>query len=107
MPSEDGGIKQEELAEALEVSRVQAAVKVGDTIADIQEGVHAGVWTVGVLEGSSLVGLTQAELAQMSQTQRQDAMDRAEKQYRAHGAHEVIRNLSELPQFIAQIEHDM
>src|SRR5699024_8491212 len=31
--------------------------KVGDTISDIQEGINAGCWTVGVLKGSSSLGL--------------------------------------------------
>lgn len=31
-------------------------VKVGDTVADIQEGKHAGVLSLGVLEGSSVMG---------------------------------------------------
>ena len=33
----------------------------GDTIADIKEGVNAGVWTVGVILGSNEMGLTQEE----------------------------------------------
>lgn len=46
---------------ALEVSSVKNAVKVGDTVSDIQEGVSAGVWSVGVVEGSSVLGLSQVE----------------------------------------------
>ena len=38
---------------------VQAVVKVGDTVSDIREGRNAGVRSLGVLEGSSVMGMTQ------------------------------------------------
>lgn len=41
---------------------VQAVVKVGDTVSDIQEGRNAGVRSLGVLEGSSVMGMTQGSL---------------------------------------------
>ena len=37
------------------------AVKVGDTVSDIKEGVNAGVWSAGVIEGSSELGLSEEE----------------------------------------------
>lgn len=37
---------------------VQAVVKVGDTVSDIREGRNAGVRSLGVLEGSSVMGMT-------------------------------------------------
>lgn len=47
--------------ETLKVSCVGAAVKVGDTAADIKEGQNAGLITVGLVEGSSLMALSQEE----------------------------------------------
>lgn len=47
---------------ALEVPSVKNAVKVGDTVSDIREGVNAGVWSVGVIEGSSVLGLSQTRV---------------------------------------------
>ena len=44
--------------EALELTSVDKVLKVGDTIADIKEGVNAGIDTVGIIEGSSLMGLS-------------------------------------------------
>lgn len=41
------------------IPSVQSVIKYGDTIADIKEGVNAGVWTVGVILGSNEMGLTQ------------------------------------------------
>ena len=46
--------------ERVGVPSVQAVVKVGDTVSDIREGRNAGVRSLGVLEGSSVMGMTQA-----------------------------------------------
>ena len=46
----------------LAVPSVDCVVKVGDTIADIKEGVNAKVWTVGVVLGSNELGLTPDEV---------------------------------------------
>lgn len=58
---------------ALEVSGVKNAVKVGDTVSDIQEGVSAGVWSVGVVEGSSVLGLSQGEYEALPPEERRAA----------------------------------
>lgn len=47
--------------EKLGVSSVQAAVKVGDTVADIKEGRNAGLISIGIVEGSSVMGLSEKE----------------------------------------------
>ena len=85
---------------ALEVSSVKNAVKVGDTVSDIQEGVNAGVWSVGVIEGSSVLGLSQGEYEALTPEARRDACRRAEETFRAAGAHFVLNNLSQLPELI-------
>ena len=47
--------------EKLELKDVSRVMKVGDTVSDILEGKNAGLVTVGILEGSSVMGLTQEE----------------------------------------------
>ena len=54
-----------------QIASVEQVVKVGDTVADIQEGKHAGVLSLGVLEGSSVMGYTQAEYEALPQAERQ------------------------------------
>lgn len=85
---------------ALGVSDVKHVVKVGDTVSDVKEGVNAGVWSVGVVEGSSELGLSQEEFEALSDQEREAACRKAEETFRAAGAHFVIRNLSELPQLV-------
>ena len=86
--------------ETLKVSSVQAAVKVGDTVADIQEGQNAGLITVGILEGSSLMAFSQAEYEALTPEQRSNEMDRVRKIYQDCGANYVVRNMSELPNLL-------
>ena len=50
----------------LNVYPPSAVVKVGDTVVDIQEGKNAGAWSIGILTGSNLLGLTQAEYEAMA-----------------------------------------
>lgn len=59
---------------ALEVPSVKNAVKVGDTVSDIREGVNAGVWSVGVIEGSSVLGLSQTEYEALTPEERRDGL---------------------------------
>lgn len=85
---------------ALGVSNVKNVIKVGDTVSDIKEGVNAGSWSVGVIEGSSEIGLSQEEFEAMNISERENICREAEKIFRNAGADFVIRNLSELPELV-------
>lgn len=89
--------------EALKVSSVAAAVKVGDTIADIKEGKNAGIITVGLIEGSSLMALSQAEYEALSPEQKQAEIKRVRDIYIDCGADHVILNMSELPGLLEKL----
>lgn len=84
--------------EALQVHDVHNVIKVGDTISDIREGVQAGVYTVGVLEGSSLMGLTQSEYEALSANEKETLLAKLTKEYQEAGADAVILNLTQLTQ---------
>lgn len=68
-------------------------LKVGDTVADIKEGKHAGAVTVGIIEGSSIMGLTCEEYEALSPEQREAEDKRTENTYREAGADYVIRDI--------------
>ena len=59
------------------VPSVQTVIKVGDTVSDIREGKNAGVRSLGVLEGSSVMGMTQTAYEALSAEKKQAALDRA------------------------------
>ncbi len=90
--------------EALKISCVGAAVKVGDTAADIKEGQNAGLITVGLAEGSSLMALSQEEYNALTPERQQAEIDRVCRVYSDCGADYVIRNMSELPGLLERIE---
>jgi phosphonoacetaldehyde hydrolase len=81
----------------------KSVVKVGDTIVDIQEGINAGVWSVGVIVGSSEMGLTESEYYALSETEKNEMGNRVKKAYFDAGADYVIHNISELPALIDEI----
>ena len=88
--------------EALRLKAVWTTVKVGDTIADIREGVHAGVWSVGVMVGSSQLGLSYEQYHELADKEKSVALASVEEAFKAAGADFVIPTLGELP---ALIEH--
>ena len=79
---------------------VQAVVKVGDTVSDIREEKNAGVRSLGVLEGSSVMGMTQAAYEALSADEKQAALDRAWQVFLEAGADDVQLNIEQLPAWI-------
>lgn len=90
--------------EALNVFPPSAVVKVGDTVPDIEAGLNAGTWTVGLTQTGSEVGLTVAEFDALSDEQRASILQTAETKLKNAGAHFVIPTLETLPEIINQIE---
>lgn len=82
--------------EALGVTDVRNAIKIGDTLSDIREGRNAGVFSVGVAEGSSAAGLDAASWAKLGAEERSHVLHRAARSLYEAGADLVIRDLSEI-----------
>ena len=91
----------------LHVYPVTAVVKVGDTITDIKEGKNAGAWSVGILQGSNLLGLTKEEYDAMDQAELVKRKETAKEKYLAAGADMVIDSIKDLPEAIREIEKEM
>ncbi|MBM7599679.1 phosphonoacetaldehyde hydrolase [Virgibacillus halotolerans] len=78
-------------------------IKVGDTISDINEGVNAGCWTVGVIKGSSELGLKESEVNTLDPKIVTNKMDKVSKKFKEAGAHFVINSIGEVDQLIPKI----
>ncbi len=91
----------------LGIQDVNSVIKVGDTEADIAEGIAAGVWTVGVLEGSAQMGLSEAEYQALSETEKIEANETAAEAFWSYGADFVIQDMSEIFEVIRLIETDL
>lgn len=79
--------------EELKVSAVRKVMKVGDTISDIKEGKNAGAFTVGIVEGSSEMGLTKEEYQALSETEKQERIETATRNYLGAGADFVVQDI--------------
>ena len=87
----------------LRIASVTEAVKVGDTVADIREGLNAGMISVGLIEGSSVMGLTLAEYEALSQAEKEKACRKTREVFEAAHASYVLRNIKELPELIRRL----
>lgn len=91
----------------LAISSRFSVVKCGDTISDIKEGINAGVWSIGVVLGSSELGLTENEVNVMSSEELKKRMAIVRNRMYATGAHYVINEIGELPSLIECINMRM
>lgn len=87
----------------LKVSSVKNVIKVGDTVSDIKEGIAAGVITVGVIEGSSIMALKEDQYQALSDSEKEKICEKVQKVYEESGADYVIRNMSELPALVEKL----
>jgi phosphonoacetaldehyde hydrolase len=81
-----------------------AVIKVGDTLQDVYEGRNAGVWTVGVVIGSSLLGLSSEEFVQLDRDERERRLKVARQAFSNAGAHYVIDSMDGLDAVLADVE---
>ncbi|MDR1519295.1 MAG: phosphonoacetaldehyde hydrolase [Planctomycetota bacterium] len=72
-----------------------AVLKIGDTIADIKEGINAGVWTVGVAASGNMLGLARREAEGMDRADLAIMIGDARKKLAAAGAHMVVDSIAE------------
>jgi len=85
------------------ISDPREAVKIGDTTADIAEGKSANCWTVGIVMGSSELGLNRKEVAALSADELENRKAAVREVYYKAGADYVIDDMNELLDVIADI----
>lgn len=87
----------------LAIPSVDNVVKVGDTIADIKEGLNAKVWSIGIVTGSNEMGITEEEYNHRTADELADLKREVRERMLAAGAHFVLDNITELPACIEKI----
>lgn len=87
----------------LGVYPLYSMIKVGDTIADIKEGLNAGMWSVGIIKGSSELGLTEHEVNSMEPALLAEKMAEVRQRYLACGAHFTITEIGEVATLLDEI----
>ncbi len=88
----------------LQIDHLSSIVKIGDTISDIEEGLNAGVWSIGAARTGNLVGLSASDFAALPSEEQQRRLERARTALLDSGAHEVIDSVADLEPTIDQIE---
>ena len=88
----------------LSISPVEAVVKIGDTVVDIEEGLNGGMWSVGIAVTGNEVGLTAAGYAALSADEQIRLANAATERLLAAGAHYVVDSLADVLPVIDKIE---
>ncbi len=83
-------------AEQLAVWPLSAIVKVGDTVADVEEGLNAGMWTVAFAKCGNELGLDEGELTALPHAELEDRVSKARSRLKQAGAHFVIDGPADL-----------
>ena len=88
----------------LGLKAVKHCVKVDDSAPGIEEGLNAGMWTIGIALTGNAVGLTEEEWQQLSMDEQRKYKQDAYVELRAAGAHYVINSLAEVIPVLEQID---
>ncbi len=88
----------------LDIYPMAAVVKIGDTPADIQEGLNAGAWTIGLAKTGNELGLTQAEVEALSPDTLRSRLEVARQRLELAGAHFVVDALSDSEPVLDEID---
>lgn len=78
-------------------------IKVGDTIADIKEGKNAGVITVGIIEGSSIMGYSKEEYDNLDESTKEKAISMVTNKYKEAGADYIVHDIREVLNIVKDI----
>ena len=82
---------------------MESIVKVGDTLPDIDEGLNAGRWTIGLTQTGNEIGLNDAEIEALDAEDLQQWLDLAYNRMQQTGARYVVDDIRDVPPILDQI----
>jgi phosphonoacetaldehyde hydrolase len=88
----------------LKVTTVQSCVKVDDTVPGVEEGLNAGMWTVGLAVSGNEVGLPLKDWQALPESEKTAKRDRAYTRMQQCGAHYVVDTIADLMPCIDDIQ---
>jgi phosphonoacetaldehyde hydrolase len=88
----------------LQVDPLEAIVKIGDTPVDIEEGLRARVWTIGVARTGNMIGLSAEDFTALAPAEQTTRLRNARATLSAAGAHQVIDAVAECEPALDVIE---
>jgi phosphonoacetaldehyde hydrolase len=93
-----------ECAVRLQVYPLAAIAKIGDTPADILEGLNAGAWSIGVAGTGNGIGLSADEFFALPEAERESRLTQARAELENAGAHYVIDTLADAHAVLDEID---
>lgn len=91
--------------EKMNVFPLSQMVKIGDTVADIQEGINAGMWTIGLTKSGNEVGLSLEDTENADQTWLMEKIAFAGKKLLNSGADYVAEGVWDCWPILEEIDH--
>jgi phosphonoacetaldehyde hydrolase len=91
-------------ADKLGVYPLEACVKIGDTVPDIEEGLNAGMWTIGLAKSGNELGMNEQEIAALPADRLQACLERATWRLAAAGAHYVVDTIADVLPVVERIQ---
>ena len=91
-------------AQQLGVYPMASIVKIGDTVPDIEEGLNAGAWTIGVIKTGNEIGLTQSEVALVRASVLREQLAKGYARLLQAGAHYVADSLADIGSILDDIQ---
>jgi phosphonoacetaldehyde hydrolase len=88
----------------LQVYPLTAIAKIGDTPADIEEGLNAGAWCIGVAGTGNGIGLSREEFEALPAGEIQSRLAAARAELERAGAHYVVDTLAEVDAVLGDID---
>ena len=90
-------------AQQMRIFPMEAVVKVDDTIPGIEEGLNAGMWTIGLAKTGNEIGLNQAEIVGLSAAELEMRLKSARRRMQQAGAHFVVDGIWDVPDILQTI----
>eukprot|EP01083_Nonionella_stella_P077396 211346_1 len=91
----------------LQVSPIEAIVKVDDTADGVREGLTAGCWSVGLAKASNYVGMTESDYDALPIEDQRRKLKRSYDILSDAGAHYVVDTITDLPEIIQDINRKL
>ena len=87
----------------LQTYPMEAFVKIGDTLPDIEEGLNAGMWTIGIAKTGNEIGLLEDQISALDPEVRNTRLARAYQRMSQTGAHYVVDGIADVSPLLDKI----
>jgi len=87
----------------MRVYPMAACVKIDDTIPGIEEGLNAGMWTIGLVKTGNEIGLDETEIAALSPDDLDERVERGYRRMEGAGAHFAADGIWDVPAILRKI----